>query len=136
MLCLQLIIAEQEVEFVHFCCYSDQNLFLVVWSVLLSFCGLTTINFLLHLLDIFKSFKGSAHLLVNCQRRRHGLEEKGSVYSAVCLAFLAANPFTQTTQPTRLCSRHFLPYTLRAGHCKSSRAQSNNVPAHESLATF
>lgn len=47
------------------------------------FCGLTILNFLLHLLDIFKSFKGSAHLVVNYLRRRNGLEEKDNVYSAV-----------------------------------------------------
>lgn len=34
------------------------------WFVLFSFCGLIKLNFLLHLLDILKYFKGNVHTLV------------------------------------------------------------------------
>ena len=76
-------------------------LFLIVLFVLLSFLWINNLNFLLHSLDIFKSLKGSAHLVViKCPRRRNDLEKIGGVYSAVfCL------PCCKSTHPNYIAHK-------------------------------
>lgn len=119
-----------------FCCQSDQILFLIVLFVLLSFLWINNLNFLLHSLDIFKSFKGSAHLVViKCPRRRNDLE-KQVAFTVLSSVFPAASPLTLTTQPTRLCSCAFNTQTFRPRLCKSSSVQGNFVSAHTSLRAF